>query len=142
MENENFTILIVDDEKELINLYSDSIKNLPVNVLTASDGVAALDVLEKNTVHFILLDLTMPRKNGFEVLQEINKRYPDILTVVSTETLLKEAQITDLINSKVCSFLIKPTSEEELHSCIASLEDHYLRNRHETAKGRREYEER
>lgn len=133
------TILIVDDEKELVNLYVEGIKDLSFNILTANDGVEALNVLANSEVHLVLLDLNMPKKNGFEVLEEINKNYPDVLTVISTATSLSEEEFISLIKNKVCSFLIKPTSFKELHSCVSVLEDHYRRNKYDKLEKQKVY---
>ncbi len=65
------SILIVEDElklQEFINLY---MKNAGYNTTLAADGIAALELFEKNTYDLIILDLMIPGLNGFEVCKKI-----------------------------------------------------------------------
>ena len=66
-------ILIIDDEKDLVSLLDKKLKKNGHEVLTANDGEEGM----KLAAHFpdlILLDIMMPKMNGFEVLSFINKQ--------------------------------------------------------------------
>jgi CheY-like chemotaxis protein len=65
------SILIVDDEKVLLDLFSMALRRLPYTVLTAISGREALDIFETETPVLVLLDLAMPEVNGIEVLRHM-----------------------------------------------------------------------
>ncbi len=76
------TLLIVDDEPDLVSSLSLILSDSAENILTAADGFQALEVLSKEKIHCVLCDINMPRMNGVEVLREIrskNNQVPFIL---------------------------------------------------------------
>ena len=66
------TILIVDDEQDIIDLLSYNLSKNNYNVLTASDGSEALLKINSN-IDLIILDVMMPKLDGFEICQSIKK---------------------------------------------------------------------
>jgi len=71
MEKE--TILIIDDEKEIRDLIEIYLKNEGYRVLTAEDGVQGLEMLGKQEVHLIILDVMMPRMDGIQACLKIRE---------------------------------------------------------------------
>jgi len=67
----NNSVLIVDDEEDIRNLLEIYLKSEGVHVLTASNGVEALAVLERNKVDLIILDIMMPRMDGIQACMKI-----------------------------------------------------------------------
>jgi DNA-binding response OmpR family regulator len=65
------TILVVDDDKSIVELLRDFLENEGFSVKTAHDGDRALVVLEENIVHALILDIMMPGQNGFELCRQI-----------------------------------------------------------------------
>lgn len=66
-------ILIVEDDRFLLNAYKYKLERSGFEVITALDGEEALKVLKNDLPDLIILDLIMPNKDGFEVLEEIKK---------------------------------------------------------------------
>jgi DNA-binding response OmpR family regulator len=66
-------ILIVDDNPSIVNILSDYIKKEQMNVLSVSDGEAALKAFDQWKPDMILLDVMMPKLDGFSVCKEIRK---------------------------------------------------------------------
>lgn len=64
-------ILIAEDESILLNVLKDRFETEGWEVATAKDGVEAMKFIKKNSLDLILLDLLMPKKDGFEVLKEV-----------------------------------------------------------------------
>ena len=80
------TVLIVDDDK--IWLYSikkkvDKYKKA-FSVLTAEDGLDAVEKLKKNVISLVVTDMQMPRMDGFALLAHLSENYPDIPVIVVT----------------------------------------------------------
>lgn len=69
----DYTILLVDDEKEIRDLLSLYLQNESYQVVEAADGLAALEVLKKTKIDLVVLDVMMPKLDGYRTLQEIRK---------------------------------------------------------------------
>jgi DNA-binding response OmpR family regulator len=74
MEKKPKKILIVEDEKPLAKALNLKLTKTGVVVTNVYDGEEALAALEKNTFDYILLDLMIPKVDGFQILQELQKR--------------------------------------------------------------------
>ncbi len=73
----NYMVLVVEDEKPLAEVLQDEFKAKGFAVHVALDGEAAVEHARKHKPDIILLDLLLPKKNGFEVLEEL-KSDPDL----------------------------------------------------------------
>jgi len=82
--NEKAKILVVDDEKIIRDGCYRVLSGKGFEVITAENGQAALDILAKDAVDIILLDLKMPVMSGEEVLEITGKKYPDIPVIIIT----------------------------------------------------------
>ena len=68
------TILVVDDEARMRKIINDYLTNSDYNVVEAGDGEEALDVFYNNkNIDLIILDIMMPKLDGWEVCKEIRK---------------------------------------------------------------------
>jgi len=65
------TVLVVDDDPEIVGLLRDFLEAEGFGVRTAADGPAALEVIDRQTVHCVILDVMMPGQSGFEVLRHL-----------------------------------------------------------------------
>jgi CheY-like chemotaxis protein len=70
---EEVTVLVVDDEPDVVVYLSSVLEDAGMNVLTAYDGDEALEILKENHVDLISLDLVMPRRSGIRLWTEIRK---------------------------------------------------------------------
>lgn len=73
MGNEKFKILIVDDEKDVLEFLSYNLKKEGYQTFTASTGKQALEQSKENTPHLIILDVMMPKMDGIEACAELRK---------------------------------------------------------------------
>ena len=73
IEKKNKKILLAEDDKFISIAYQDGLKRAGYEVIYASDGEEALKKAKQTIPDLMLLDLIMPVKNGFEVLEEIKK---------------------------------------------------------------------
>ena len=72
-ENEKYTILLVDDEPDILEFISYNLKKENFNVLTAQNGKKAIDLANEYKPHLIILDVMMPETDGIETCEEIRK---------------------------------------------------------------------
>jgi len=80
------TILVVDDEDEVLSVLSDMLKTFGFEVESAGDGVEAVDVFRRSPDSFraVILDMAMPRMGGAEALQALRGIRPDIPVIICT----------------------------------------------------------
>jgi DNA-binding NtrC family response regulator len=78
------SVLVVDDEDALRTVLSNELTNEGYDVTSAADGDDAVGVLQKNAFDLILLDIKMPRMNGFEVLKFVKENHPSTKVVMLT----------------------------------------------------------
>ncbi len=86
LSNNKKKILIVDDEQVFLEQLKDALDHSSLDVLvdTAHDGLDALEKLHGTHHDIVITDLKMPRMDGYELLREIQKKYPSTYVVVIT----------------------------------------------------------
>ena len=122
------TILIVDDEPDILNLTEKFLKLGDFETITSSNAKEALKMIEENyrEIALILLDIMMPGRSGYSVLEEIknNEKYKHILVVLFTVKSFNE----DVQKGKKLgadAYITKPFSGKELLKRIEDLlEEH------------------
>ncbi len=121
-KNSHPTILIVDDNKENIDLIAYFLKPQKYNLLTARDGLEALKVVEEQKVDIILLDIMLPHLDGFQVCERLKKDPSTRFIPIIMITALKE--LKDKIRSLEVGaddFISKPFENVELLTRVKSL---------------------
>lgn len=115
----NKTILIVDDEASMRRLLEYRLSIIGYNVISASDGEEALNIFRKEHPNLIVLDIMMPKLDGFGVCQEIRKE-SDIPIIMLTGLGDIVDRITGL-ELGADDYLVKPFSPKELEARIKSV---------------------
>jgi len=135
MAAENFdpsesTVLIVDDNEQNVELLQAYLEPLKCRVLTAFDGVQAMNIMEQQAGHLpdlILLDVMMPRMSGFEVCRKLKDDPRTRSVPIMMVTALNElGDIERGVESGTDDFVSKPVNKLELLTRVKSL----LRVRH------------
>ncbi len=80
------TILIVDDNREIVDSLGKLLQLEGYDILEAFDGMEALEVMERHSVDLILLDVMMPRLNGLSALMKIRENYKIPAIILSAKT--------------------------------------------------------
>lgn len=116
-------ILLVDDSEDDVFMTLEAFHdaNITNQVQVLNDGQAALDFLKGNAEHkngsspiLILLDINMPRKNGFEVLHAMKTdRELQHIPVIMLTTSTREEDVVRSYSEGACSYLSKPSSVDE-----------------------------
>ena len=82
--SEKRKVLVVDDEDALRTVLSGELTSEGYDVGTAADGDDAISTLQNQTFDLVLLDIKMPRMNGFEVLKFVKEKHPETKVVMLT----------------------------------------------------------
>lgn len=120
-------ILVVDDNEQNLELLVAYLDDLNCEVITAVDGVDALEKMQVTTPDLILLDVMMPRMSGFECCRKI-KSTPETrdVPVIMVTALNELGDIERGVESGTDDFITKPVNRLELITRVQSL----LRVRH------------
>ena len=105
-------ILVVDDEPRYLRLLEANLLTEGYDVLTASDGLQAIDIFSSNPVELILLDVMMPRLDGFATCQRI-RQYSNVPIIILTAKGEEQDRVRGL-DLGADDYLVKPFSATEL----------------------------
>ena len=119
--NENLRILVVDDEECILNIFEDYFKSVPdYTLLTASNGLEALEIIKSDQINCCFTDLAMPRLDGLELARRIYQYDNTIPVVVMTGYPSMDIAIETLKNG-VVDFITKPFSVEQILPTISKV---------------------
>ena len=110
-------ILIVDDDPSVLRSLARYLKKKGYRVSEASGGRDAIEKVEKDPPHLVLLDVVMPDMDGIETLNLIRQRFPDV-DVVMISALKEEIVAKESIKMGAYEWLPKPFSLETLETTI------------------------
>jgi len=116
------SILLVDDNAQNLELMVAFLEELPCTLRTASDGIEAIESIEKRSPNLVILDVMMPRMSGFEVCQKIKSQPSTRDIVVIMVTALNE--VSDYERAVECGtndFITKPVNKLELLTRVRTL---------------------
>ncbi len=116
-------VLVVDDEESIRRLIERLLSRHGFSVVTASDGQRAIDTLAGERFDALVLDLMMPRVDGFGVLRHLVSTQPELVpkTIVAT-AFPKDATRAQL--DEVCRVIIKPFDTSELIEAVRECVEH------------------
>jgi hypothetical protein len=106
-------ILVVDDDRVILELASIVLRSDGYSVQTACDGICALKLLEEEPFALVLLDFMMPKKDGLEVLREIKDKFPDIAVIIFTG-MGSENIAVSAMKTGAADYIIKPFRNHDL----------------------------
>lgn len=114
-----FRVLVVDDEARILGFLTAKLKASGYEVLTASDGVEALEQVQAQEPDLVVLDVLMPNKDGFETLKEL-RRFSSIPAIVLSARESYADKVKGL-SLGADDYLAKPFSPDELIARIEAV---------------------
>ncbi len=119
------TLLLVDDEANIMIALSRLLRVEKYNILLASSGKEGLAMLAQHNVGVIISDQRMPEMTGVEFFSQVKELYPDTVRIVLSGYADLES-VTDAINrGAIYKFLSKPWSDEQICASVAEAFLHY-----------------
>ena len=115
---EQYSILVVDDDREIVRSLGKLLELEGYRVLTAFNGMEALDRLETDTVHLILLDVMMPQLNGLSALMRIRQKHNIPVIILSAKT--EESDKVSGLTMGADDYVTKPYNTAELMARVRS----------------------
>lgn len=114
-----YRVLVVDDEERIVNFLRVKLKALGYEVLTAADGVEALEKVQAQEPDLIVLDLLMPRMDGFETIKELRSFSPVPVIILSAKGA--DADKIKGLGLGADDYLQKPFNPDELVARIEAV---------------------
>ena len=108
------SVLIVDDEEDLLNLLGDYLDSLGYTVTKARNAIKALGILEKETFNMMFSDIVMPGgMSGYELAEKVNKQYPQMKILLSSGYGVDKAALShpSAYNNR---FINKPYTKQDI----------------------------
>ena len=117
------TILLVDDDRDILSCLEDSLSALGYNVIPKSDAESAMAIIREGAkVDLVLTDYSMPGMDGHEFFSVLKRVLPSVPVIIltgygSVETYLKSLSLG------VCEFVCKPIEAKELDRIVKAVLD-------------------
>lgn len=113
-------ILVIDDDQTNVSLLQSRLRKAGYHVIIALDGDVGLDRAKKETPDLIILDVDMPRMNGYSFMLEMGK-FPD-LNSIQVIVLTSHDEMQPIFQlKKVKGYLVKPVDFDKLFEKISNL---------------------
>jgi len=112
--------LIVDDDEPIRTMLAALVRQNGFAADTAADGAQAIESIDRNGYKVLLLDLMMPRVNGYDVLRYLQATRPDLLRCTIVATALPEHELRNNLIQAVFKIHLKPFDVRRLMADIRS----------------------
>ncbi len=112
------TVLVVEDDHELMEALSDTLTLAGYGVATATDGADALRVLEQNTCDLIVSDVQMPKMDGHTFLKKVKAEHPDLPVMLMTAYGSIQKAV-DAMRDGAVDYMVKPFEAEVLVNMVS-----------------------
>jgi len=124
---EDISVLIAEDEEQLLHSMTEYLEIFFENVYTAKDGISALSMYENKKPDIIISDINMPHLDGLSMIEKIRKQDDKVKIVVTTAHSEKD-KLLKAIELHLVKYLVKPVNSDELKDLLLSLVDEIRQN--------------
>jgi response regulator RpfG family c-di-GMP phosphodiesterase len=107
-------ILLVDDEESILNSLRRLLRGQPYDVLLATSGAQALEMLAQQPVDLVMSDARMPNMDGASLLAQVRQLYPAAIRIMLTGYADPTAIIKAINDGQIHRYISKPWNDEEL----------------------------
>ena len=118
MEDPKLTMLIIDDEIEILKLFKDIFEVRGWNVFTAPIGESGLAIIEKERLDMVLLDIRLPDIQGIDILKKIRKGHKNLPVIMITALGYADNLVNESIRSGASGYVSKGVPIQELIEVI------------------------
>ncbi|HVO10297.1 MAG TPA: EAL domain-containing protein [Vicinamibacteria bacterium] len=110
-------VLVVEDDRGLLEVYADVLLEAGFDVAAASSGTGALHALDRDAFDVVLTDVVMPGCTGLDILRAVRERDLDVPVVLVTGNPSVESAVV-AVEMGALHYLVKPVGRDELIRCV------------------------
>ena len=125
LKQEQYSILIVEDDKEIRNGIEIFLRSQGYEVYQAADGIEGLEIIKQHEIHLAIVDIMMPRMNGITMTMELRKKYEFPVIMLSAKS--EETDKVIGLNIGADDYVTKPFTPLELMARVNSQLRRYTR---------------
>jgi DNA-binding response OmpR family regulator len=115
-------VLVADDDRDILQLVSFRLERADYEVVQANDGEEALRLVKELRPDLAVLDLMMPKLNGYEVIREIRRdEETKAIPVILLTARVQEADVARGFEAGADDYLKKPFSPQELRARVQAI---------------------
>ena len=129
---ENRAVLFVDDEEKVLESIERCLLDESYRKYFAKSGPEALEILQREEVHVIVVDMVMPGMDGLELLKIVKKQYPEIINMVLSGYAQPVKTMMAISEVGIYRFISKPwTYDDDFRAIIQrAIENYDFQNEH------------
>ena len=131
------TILVVDDEPEILDSLRRTLRDETYRIVTTTSAVHALERIAEGGIDVLITDLDMPEMSGVELMSRVRALHPDVVRILITGHASLDSAMKAINDGEVHRYLTKPWSKGELRETIRQALDRLEELRRAAAAGRR-----
>lgn len=109
-----YSILVVDDEENIVNIIRTILTNEGYEVSGASCFQEAIAIIAAETVHLLISDQGMPGRTGLELIGEVREKFPGVITILMTGHSKVDFPLEVIENAGIFSMIEKPFSKRDI----------------------------
>jgi len=130
---ENRSVLFLDDEEKVLKSIERCLLDESYRKYFAKSGQEALEILQREEVHVIVVDMVMPGMDGLELLKIVKKQYPNIVNMVLSGYAQPVKTMMAMCEVGIYRFISKPwTYDDDFRAIIRrAIDDYDLQNEYE-----------
>lgn len=114
MNDNKHTVLLVDDEENILHSLKRLLRKEKYRLLTGSSGAEGLNILEENDVHLVISDQRMPQMSGTEFFAIVKERCPDAIRIILSGYTDVDSITASINKGHVYKFFLKPWNDQSL----------------------------
>jgi two-component system, probable response regulator PhcQ len=118
MSERRATLLIVDDEAEVLEALKRALRHQPYRVLTTTSPTDALKLLAEAQVDVLISDIDMPEMTGIELVARVRERHPEVVRILLTGGASLQSAVRAINVGEVHRYLTKPWDKTELRQVL------------------------
>jgi response regulator RpfG family c-di-GMP phosphodiesterase len=118
------TLLIVDDEANILSSLKRLFRAKGYRIFTAQSGIEGLAILEQEAIDLIISDMRMPEMNGAQFLEKARERWPDTVRILLTGYADITSTIDAINKGQIHRYISKPWEDQDLLSSVHQTLEH------------------